>query len=1416
MSTGSKTKPPKVSYKRVWVKRVFNIGINDVQTEARVRYQDRVKELRADAKKLGDVLKGDTDLGKLVARHELAAERNYKLDKFTEANRDLDLMEAAITNATVTQNRRHDEANIRQELLRIHTAATLLGTDFLPEYGPPDTTKNFVESILTVGDYGMAQGILDGFERAVIDSERQKDRAAKRGGLATPLSDPSGTAQRDKDWADYKATLTDPKGRPISTDDAKVVAAEITRTVKDLVSAKDLPIDQLVARLAALDADIAAFSKISTDLKLDTLPSSLTDQAEELKKARKPDVIKGKLDIFLTTTKPDSTTDLNQRQQLWRAWSDSQKALDVPPTKEDLALADQELTFQRTALQNPKTRIGPDEKVTKEERVARVEARRAQVKSVVDDLDGLMDAYLKTGGDSVSDEAADLAELRAKASEDLQFARMDPKDPYKAALYEKGLRAAMLGVEGKFKKVDANDPEKGEPSLIERLGTQMTKYVDEFVSEAVGRYAETNNLTGGSYRKMMDDLLNNNDGEDLHKALPGLAGVIKLEIDNFSRNMGEVCDRTAKDQKVVGDKLLGGVGIKGVKDIYVADSDPHNGGRRVTILTLEGDDGKPHKVVNKPRDVRVDAQLVGKTNDRSSFAEMASDAIRRTAARREKVKRVRALLKDRVKKLTDDQIVKMTDQQIATLNGNKLVDIDKQVADHVRDNVKDIPTIGYLVPKDDHHYGWVEHLDHGSVEDNVVDVEGAKNYYKQAGRMAAMAQLLRIEDLHQGNIMVSKGQPQLTDLEIAFSSKMGKLDDQFNNWKLGGKKEGDVGTGQAFLTMMDKGIVNCDQKETGNSTIIQNDRLIPNPKQETHELTENLLVLKEGDTLTTHVEGLPNRFKDELSDGFSELIDAFGDPGFDTDSLLDSFKGVHVRYHALATGEQKTTRRFEASKGFPDKDQKSIDTAVVEKLKSRPKAQPLTQVMQDDLKKRDVAYFTQELGTKDVLHNGTTPIKRPGNLEFFDTDGLTDVRNQFTMLRDPEGREFMKKVGLNVANGLAGQSTNNSNKAPLIKESLFPGGVSGGQTPPPKTPTTGTTTPTVTTPKVTPPPSPEQKDFETAQGDVSNKLGYLKGVDAAAHKRIYSVYTNIYDKRAKDYAKARDQMRQLLPVVEKALRDKAATLSGECDTAVNAINLVATEDVTGDAIKAKANADKIEAEGKKVANALAAFEEVERGPNPPGDIEAKIKKARQDAAKARNALKVARKAERLASGTPDPVFDETVIALQGNPCEDAPADGEKDLYHEQQKGGRCGLHASNAFFGKPGVVKAGGLAESSEALLAISDAGVGLSDPTEGNDPAVLVAHIAELAEAGVVDAKYKDVALAEADDTNADGWDTHTGDRLIIGIDGHFVAFRKDDQGDWWQVDSMQPKPIKTNPSDFIKQKYATSSPMKISVIHA
>ena len=95
-------------------------------------------------------------------------------------------------------------------------------------------------------------------------------------------------------------------------------------------------------------------------------------------------------------------------------------------------------------------------------------------------------------------------------------------------------------------------------------------------------------------------------------------------------------------------------------------------------------------------------------------------------------------------------------------------------------------------------------------------------------------------------------------------------------------------------------------------------------------------------------------------------------------------------------------------------------------VQSNPNIAPLRDVMADDLKKRDVAYFTRELGSGDVFHNGTAAIKRDRGEDFFEDDGLEGVRQQLAILRDPKGLEFLKTCGTSFTTGVRDQCMNES------------------------------------------------------------------------------------------------------------------------------------------------------------------------------------------------------------------------------------------------------------------------------------------------------------------------------------------------------------------------------------------------------
>jgi len=726
-------------------------------------------------------------------------------------------------------------------------------------------------------------------------------------------------------------------------------------------------------------------------------------------------------------------------------------------------------------------------------------------------------------------ERAEVAQALARAEEDLKFARVDTKDSYRAALTQATFRQGMLKVETRINQLGLDAT--GDGSLMEKIATKLDRVIDEMVSEAVLKYMEQTDSLRNSYSGEMSKLIQN--PQALFQTFPGLKPMIDAEVERFTHNVNEVLDSTAKDKQEIASAFFGGKNLKGLKNFVVADSDPHNGGRKVTILEFEAADGTVHKVVNKPRDVRVDAKFVGGMEptpeekqrllkekraaerfrrikeefgrlfkpgafkdeqlasmtdedlaslaswDRAaqerltyltvqvnqdipelrpedipghvqggSLLEVATALIRRKAKLRELQKARDAERSKRIfaefppNWFNKEDLPSMTDEQLAGLLWDlgakeRLRNLSDQVAEDIQEkdipdpDIPPLPTYKFL-PKQPangqgHPYGWVEFVEHGSAKDAVVSEEQAKKFYRQAGRQAALAMLFGIEDLHQGNMMVSNGQPQLTDLEIAFSPKVFQyFPAEFEKFKE--DKSVEVGSG-ATATMMDAALVKGDQTAHYGNAMVSDDRIAARRSESGNAATDNYLAVAGPDgSLKTNLEGLARDFGPQMQEGLEEILEAFADPKLagELTKFVESFQGIHVRYHAKATANQLGVRRAQLEQGYADPHQPEVDTAVSSWVKSNPAIAPLQAVMADDLKKRDVAYFTRELGGGDVCHNGTTPIKRQDGDDFFDDDGLEGVRRQFAILRDPDGLEYFKKCAQSFVGVVSYQAMNDS------------------------------------------------------------------------------------------------------------------------------------------------------------------------------------------------------------------------------------------------------------------------------------------------------------------------------------------------------------------------------------------------------
>jgi hypothetical protein len=159
------------------------------------------------------------------------------------------------------------------------------------------------------------------------------------------------------------------------------------------------------------------------------------------------------------------------------------------------------------------------------------------------------------------------------------------------------------------------------------------------------------------------------------------------------------------------------------------------------------------------------------------------------------------------------------------------------------------------------------------------------------------------------------------------------------------------------------------------------------------------------------------------------------------------------------------------------------------------------------------------------------------------------------------------------------------------------------------------------------------------------------------------------------------------------------------------------------------------------------------------------------------------------------------------------------FYHEKQKGGECGIHAANAFFGDRIITPTalshfnkmyyGAIANSQVTQFAAEykdDYPASMGDASEGNNPTTLHQFILNLASAGKINAAYQNAEL-DLFETPKSGESiseiaNYTKDRCIIGTRNpdHFVAFRKDQNDQWFLINSESPDQIPCSPSEYLK----------------
>jgi Domain of unknown function (DUF4135) len=438
----------------------------------------------------------------------------------------------------------------------------------------------------------------------------------------------------------------------------------------------------------------------------------------------------------------------------------------------------------------------------------------------------------------------------------------------------------------------------------------------------------------------------------------------------------------------IGNRFFAGRDMSnGVENLTITTSDPHKRGERVMIFDFGPHLLQPQKLVYKPRDVRIDAMLTG--------------------------------------------------DQTGSPHGESMADIVNGLL-----GPNSVPTYKFLPgPNNESDYGYVEFVSSQSPADNRMTQAQAQNFYREFGRQMAMFTLLGTRDLHHTNMYVSQHRPVFTDLEITLHPEiLTKLQNRQGN------VIADTQAGMALTSHQ-------EQVRRPDVGIVQ-DRLTSRGEMATENVLENFVWVSDVAANGTAIDfdnvngigALGNMiqtanqvYADELSRGFSEVIDALAGQGVRLDNYAKSLRGMAVRVHPLATGEQLRPLQNAVLHHLGDNDQgaayfdQSVTTSLgqqgrADRLNAAPNsdnhvADRVKQRIVSDFQNGDVAYFTRWVGNRQLLHDGTTPIVvNPGTgaTQFYADDGLTPVRNILnSAATDPTFRTYLKTIGQDLRNTAA-------------------------------------------------------------------------------------------------------------------------------------------------------------------------------------------------------------------------------------------------------------------------------------------------------------------------------------------------------------------------------------------------------------
>lgn len=519
---------------------------------------------------------------------------------------------------------------------------------------------------------------------------------------------------------------------------------------------------------------------------------------------------------------------------------------------------------------------------------------------------------------------------------------------YRGRLLKPLLFNALLDMAVSVNSIDATP----EQSLLAELGGQLAELLDQhFLLTTLARHFDKQQKLAEPYNQLMQGLFRS--ARTDQGALEHLLGnnlslqqAIDREIRSFTATVKLTTQRIANDLPSISTDFIPvwpaeTAPPKGVVHLQIAGQFPFNGGQRIAIITLDNH----QKIVYKPRDIRIEARLVGHlASNQPSLIELLNKLLHKTSGR----------------------------------------------------DFVPLPTYRFLPCRDTQgSYGYVEYLRCGTEADVCVTHEEAKILHRQLGHLTAISVMAGLYDLIPSNIRISNKKPYLADVDVALdpgvlNTFLKELDDPdslilpplslkrtlLNYFWLHGLHN----VKPTSLYVVKKG------------QLLRNPR-ITSPKNKLFEVAvENMLIVKgKGSNRNLDKNSAPQNvhtlYANDVRKGFEEVFGTLRtepEARSQLNGFIDSLAGLPVRYGTYFVLSPILQHMYlEYLHDYPDPEQlgSKIMQEITLSLHGTPKfirkavlrqehIQVLQQPVFDSLINGDYFYITKNLGEGAIYHNG--------------------------------------------------------------------------------------------------------------------------------------------------------------------------------------------------------------------------------------------------------------------------------------------------------------------------------------------------------------------------------------------------------------------------------------------------------------